>query len=195
MVQRMARVNLFRSDFFVSRVGNEDQITNLKQQMLVAQENNVDKIANSNDRCWRSTVKYDGIDWLLDGVKTLAEEAIDYYSNLDSTFKEHIVERHINLDYWSNINKPASKNVLHSHVADSFAAVYYIQGTKTGPLKFINPANVLNDCNTISPFVREVLVHPHDGELILWPAWVPHEVEVNQSDRDRMNVAFTLQVT
>jgi len=191
----MERVNLFRSDFFVGRVGNQDQITDLSKQMLVSQESDTDVIANSNDRCWRSTVKYDNIDWLLDGVKMLTENAIDYYSSLDSTFKNHITKNHITIDYWTNINKPASKNVLHSHVADSFAAVYYVQGTKTGPLKFINPANVLNDCNSVSPFVREVLVHPHDGELILWPAWVPHEVEVNQSDRDRMNIAFTIQVS
>lgn len=191
----MERVNLFRSDFFVGRVGNQDQITDLSKQMLVSQESDTDAITNSNDRCWRSTVKYDNIDWLLDGVKMLTENAIDYYSSLDSTFKNHITKNHITIDYWTNINKPASKNVLHSHVADSFAAVYYVQGTKTGPLKFINPANVLNDCNSVSPFVREVLVHPHDGELILWPAWVPHEVEVNQSDRDRMNIAFTIQVS
>lgn len=191
----MERVNLFRSDFFVGRVGNQDQITDLSKQMLVSQESDTDAITNSNDRCWRSTVKYDNIDWLLDGVKMLTENAIDYYSSLDSTFKNHITKNHITIDYWTNINKPASRNVLHSHVADSFAAVYYVQGTKTGPLKFINPANVLNDCNSVSPFVREVLVHPHDGELILWPAWVPHEVEVNQSDRDRMNIAFTIQVS
>ena len=191
----MERVNLFRSDFFVGRVGNQDQITDLSKQMLVSQESDTDAITNSNDRCWRSTVKYDNIDWLLDGVKILTENAIDYYSSLDSTFKNHITKNHITIDYWTNINKPASRNVLHRHVADSFAAVYYVQGTKTGPLKFINPANVLNDCNSVSPFVREVLVHPHDGELILWPAWVPHEVEVNQSDRDRMNIAFTIQVS
>jgi uncharacterized protein (TIGR02466 family) len=191
----MERVNLFRSDFFVGRVGNEKQIADLNKQMLVSQESNAGAIANSNDGCWRSTVKYDNIDWLLDGVKILTENAIDYYSSLDSTFKNHITKNHISIDYWSNINKPASRNVLHSHVADTFAAVYYVQGSKTGPLKFINPANVLNDCNSVSPFVREVLVHPHDGELILWPAWVPHEVEVNKSNRDRMNIAFTIQVS
>ena len=190
----MARVNLFRSDFFVERLGNGKQIQDLKDQMLVSKENNIDQIKNSNDRCWRSNAKYENIDWLLNGVRDLAQEAIEYYSNLDSTFKDLIKQKHISLDYWSNINEPSSKNVLHNHVADSLAAVYYVQGTKTGPLKFINPANVLNDCNIVSPFVREVLVHPHDGELILWPAWVPHEVEVNQSDRDRMNIAFTLQV-
>jgi uncharacterized protein (TIGR02466 family) len=191
----MERVNLFRSDFFVGRVGNENQIADLNKQMLVSQESKAGAIANSNDGCWRSTVKYDNIDWLLDGVKILTENAIDYYSSLDSTFKNHITKNHISIDYWSNINKPASRNVLHSHVADTFAAVYYVQGSKTGPLKFINPANVLNDCNSVSPFVREVLVHPHDGELILWPAWVPHEVEVNKSNRDRMNIAFTIQVS
>ena len=191
----MERVGLFRSDFFVGSIGYEDQITDLKEQMLTAHKNDVDEINNSNTGCWRSTVKYDNIDWLLDAVKILTENAIDYYSSLDSTFKNHIKENHISIDYWSNINKPASKNALHNHVADSFAAVYYVQGSGTGPLKFINPANLLNDCNSVSPYVREVLAHPHDGELILWPAWVPHEVEVNKSNRDRMNIAFTIQVS
>jgi hypothetical protein len=67
----MQRVGLFRSDFFVGSIGYEDQITDLKEQMLTAHKNDVDEINNSNTGCWRSTVKYDNIDWLLDAVKIL----------------------------------------------------------------------------------------------------------------------------
>jgi Xaa-Pro aminopeptidase len=31
-----------------------------------------------------------------------------------------------------------------------------------------------------------------DGDLILWPAWVPHEVETNFSDRERVNIVFDI---
>ena len=190
----MERVSLFKSDFFVTQIGNESDLIDLKEQMHQAHVDDVDSIAMSNSGCWRSTVQYSNIDWLLQGVKNATEQAIEYYAGFDSTFKNHIKEKHISLDYWSNINEPGSRNVLHNHVADSFAAVYYVQGKDTGALKFINPGNVLNDCNPISPYTREVLVYPTDGELILWPAWVPHEVEMNTSDRQRMNVAFTIQV-
>ena len=31
---------------------------------------------------------------------------------------------------------------------------------------------------------------PKDGLLILWPGWVPHEVEENKSDQQRINLAW-----
>jgi hypothetical protein len=96
--------------------------------------------------------------------------------------------------YWTNINAPLSRNVLHSHKNSIFSAVYYIQGTDTGALRLINPANTLGDCNRLSPFTRDFYFNPKDRDLILWPAWVPHEVEINESARERINIVFDIKL-
>jgi uncharacterized protein (TIGR02466 family) len=191
----MERIAQFKSDFFVEKFGTIEQQNELLKQILAAKEQDVGTMHMSNDNCWRSNTKYENIDWLLNGVQDIAAHACEHYFAHDYTFKEHIKDHQIGIDYWTNVNEPGSTNVLHNHVADSFVAVYYLQGKNTGGLKFINPANLLSDCNPRSPFVRECVVHPTDGELILWPAWVPHEVLRNESTRQRINLAFSIQVS
>ena len=191
----MERVTQFKSDFFVEKIGTPEQINDLKKQILEAKDNDSSPMLMNNDNCWRSNTTYDNIEWLTNFIRDLTAHACDHYFAHDSTFKDNVPERKILLDYWTNVNEPGSTNVLHNHVADSFVAVYYLQGKNTGGLKFINPANLLSDCNPRSPFVRECVVHPTDGELILWPAWVPHEVLRNESNRQRINIAFSIQVS
>ena len=191
----MKRVAQFKSDFFVENFGSKQQQDELLKQVLDAKVNDNAPMNMSNQNCWRSDATYEGIEWLMDSVRDMAAYAADHYMSHDSTFKDHIRDHQIKLDYWTNVNEPGSTNVLHSHNADTFAAVYYLQGKNTGPLKFINPANLLNDCNPRAPFVRDCIVHPGDGDLILWPSWVPHEVLRNESDRQRINIAFSIQVS
>jgi uncharacterized protein (TIGR02466 family) len=191
----MERVAQFKSDFFVSKVGSDEQRKDLMAQILAAKEADTEPMRMNNEGCWRSNSKYNNIEWLTDFIRDAVEDACQHYFVHDFTFKEHVPERKIFLDYWTNVNEPGSINVVHSHVADSFTCVYYVQGTNTGPLKFINPANLLNNCNPRSPFVRDCLVYPSDGDLVLWPGWVPHEVLRNESDRQRINIAFSIQVT
>jgi uncharacterized protein (TIGR02466 family) len=191
----MERVAQFKSDFFVAKHGTAQQIEDLKLQILAAKDADEYPMQLNNDNCWRSNAKYKNIEWLTDFVKDATAYACEHYFAHDSTFKELVKERAINWNYWTNVNEPGSINVMHSHVEDSFAAVYYVQGKNTGPLKFVNPANILTNCNARSPFVRDCVVHPSDGELILWPAWVPHEVLRNESTRQRINLAFSIQVS
>ena len=191
----MKRVAQFKSDFFVEKFGTKKQHADLLKQILEVKSNNSDSMNMSNDDCWRSDAKYQDIDWLIEDVHNAVVYACDHYMAHDNTFKEHISDYKIDIDYWTNVNEPGSTNVLHSHNADTFAAVYYLQGKNTGGLKFSNPANLLNDCNPRSPFVRDCIVHPGDGDLVLWPGWVPHEVLRNNSNRQRINLAFSIQVS
>ena len=73
--------------------------------------------------------------------------------------------------------------------------MYYLQGSGTGDLILANPANVLADCNLDAPYTHDMAFSPKDGDLILWPAWVPHEVEPNLSDKERINIAFNINIT
>ena len=51
------------------------------------------------------------------------------------------------------------------------------------------------ECSNISPMTRSVAVQPEDGDLFVWPGWVPHEVVPNPSQRQRINIAFSIQVS
>ena len=184
---------LYRADMFIMKVGTEEQREDLKKQILHAKENNIGEKSGGNPGCWRSNATYE-MDWLYDAVRGLSDEANKMYFEKDNIFKSYIEKcenRDINI--WTNVNEVGSKNVLHTHNADVWAGIYYVQGEGTGNLMFHNPANVLSLCNHVSPFTRKMGIEPKDGMLVIWPGWVPHEVEENISDKQRINIAWGIK--
>lgn len=185
-------ITLYEAVLDVSpNVGNDQQCNELKEQIFNIRHTPSSSL--TNDRCWRSEHRYYNIDWLLEEIKFKVFQAIEYYSQKDRMFGtafENIDRNELQIFYWTNINQPMSRNVLHSHKSAIFSGVYYIQGTDTGALRIINPANVLGDCNNYSPFTRDFYYDPTDRDLILWPSWLPHEVESNVSNRERINIAY-----
>ena len=191
--------SLFYSDLFTkSDVGSTDQQKDLIKQILSAKENNLGQAPYSNEGCWRSNFEYGNeINWLREEVKNYTIQICNTYATIDNVFKEQISKENNMLDFkiWTNVNEPNSTNDIHTHKEFSFACTYYLQGTNTGKLTFINPANILNECNLKSPFVRNYSVEPKDGDLFIWPAWIPHKVDRNESDRQRINLAFNINIT
>jgi len=192
MVQQM--ITLFDSVLeTVPNVGNDEQLRSLLGQI----ENNRNEPSNNNtnDGCWRSSKKYKDIDWLIKEITSTVSNAIKYYSNKDQVFAEAVKNLNIKdlkIFYWTNVNQPLSRNVIHSHKSAIFSGVYYLQGTDTGNLRFINPANILGECNNWSPFTRDFFYTPSDRDLTMWPSWLPHEVETNLSNRERINIAYDI---
>ena len=184
-------IPLYHSDLFVKEnVGTDEQISDLKKQILDARDDNRGTQPGSNEGCWRSNALYE-MQWLYDEMKNLVIESNQNYFERDSVF-EYYVDKSNNLDYniWTNVNEVGSKNVIHSHKTDAWAGIYYVQAEGTGNLMFYNPANLLNECKFNSPFIRNTGIQPKDGMLILWPGWIPHEVIENKSNRQRINIAW-----
>ena len=182
---------LFHSDLFIKEnVGTEEQRKDLKKQILQAKEDDRGTQGGGNPGCWRSNALYE-MKWLYGAMKDLVTEANEIYFEKDSVFKYYI-DKSENLDYniWTNVNEVGSKNVIHSHKTDAWAGIYYVQAEGTGNLMFYNPANLLNECKFNSPFVRNTGILPKDGMLVLWPAWIPHEVIENKSNQQRINIAW-----
>lgn len=186
----MQKLPLFHADiFYTSNVGDATQVSDLLNQ-IKSEQGVAPPTPNSNEGCWRSGKQWNDIDWLLEKVFILASQAQNYYMSLDSIYNRP--KEKFRIEMWTNVNSPGSRNIFHSHKVANFSAVYYLQGTGTGKLRLANPANILIDCNPVGPFTRDFEFDPKDGDLILWPAWVPHEVNVNQSSTERINLAFDI---
>ena len=148
----------------------------------------------SEDGCFRFNI-YDTISdfkWLCDAINKLVDDAINNYISLDATHKIQVQKTKMRKSIaltWVNINDPESRIVLHEHKKGMFSFIYYIQSTDTGDLILRNQANVMNECNLKSPFVSAFSYPPEDGDLILFPSWIPHEVNTNKSNIQRINIA------
>lgn len=189
----MEKCNLFRADLFLeSNIGTDQQYADLMKQIRQAKENNIKSTNYNNENCWRTETQYQNINWLLESLRNLLDAFINEYSKeLD---RKNLDYRKIAYFYWTNINSPNSRNARHAHVKSHFSAVYYLQGQDTGALRLINPANGLSECNPNAPYVEDVVYLPKDRDLIMWPAWVPHEVDPNYSNRERINITFDIVI-
>lgn len=186
-------INLFQANLFTKKhVGDDRDRELLLDSIRKLQEKYPDSNDATNFNCWRSDEDLGDIQWLLMNVMALLEKAVKYYRVEDQVFSMANPTKTCKIHSWTNVNKPYSRNVLHSHVGSHFSCVYYLQGTGCGDLRLINPANILGNCNRSAPFVRDFAFSPTDGDLILWPAWIPHEVEPNISTRERINVVFDI---
>lgn len=174
-------------------VGTEQQRKNLIQQAWL-HKSNYPTIPNTNEKCWRSNFKYENIEWLLNEINKNLNEIISYYLDIDKSYASRLYRTSNTITYWTNINEPYSSNRLHTHKQDAFSAVYYLQANQTGEITFYNSANIMNECNLNSPFVSRMSFEPKDGDLFIWPSWIPHEVECNRSNQYRINIAFNINL-
>jgi len=185
---------LLRSDLFVKNIGTGERCKELLEyaQSIKANPDNAG-LDLSNNGCWRHQFNYPDIDWIASELTVLAEVAVNSYLQSDPLYTEK-VDRYGQpiFSYWTNINEPMSRNVLHDHRTSQYVGIYYIQGTDTGDIVFHNPTNVTESCNSHAPFVSRYAYKPKDGDLVLWPAWMPHETETNRSSRQRINIAFNI---
>lgn len=189
------RKTTFRSDIFVcSNVGTAIQRQDMIDQ-IKAKHQSSPSMSFSNPGCFRINNPCANISWLFDQLNVLLHEAINFYQLEDTVFSQLPISTEFDFSWWANVNSPGSRNTFHTHKEDELSCVYYLQGTDTGDLRFPNPANLLGDCCKTSPFTRDFLFAPADGDLILFPSWLPHEVEPNLSNRERINVAFNFKVT
>ena len=186
---------IIAADLFVKKnIGTNFERESLKNQALIEFEKNDIQMGFSNDGCWRSFFKYNDIDWLIKEVKDSTQQAVDYYCTKDPAYQTKVNEfGDADFNYWTNVNAPGSKNIMHVHSLYHYVGVYYIQTKDTGDLVFHNNANLLQEANPHSPFISRMGYVPEEGDLLLWPGWVPHETEINYSDYYRFNIAFYIR--
>ena len=105
---------------------------------------------------------------------------------------------------WANINPRYGYNRNHMHPNVLWSGVYYVQApADCGRIFFSDPrpqSQVLTPRydpakQRATPLWSEVYYQPIEGRLILFPAWLVHEVEPNMSqgegpEADRVSVSF-----
>jgi uncharacterized protein (TIGR02466 family) len=99
---------------------------------------------------------------------------------------------------WANINPPGASHSVHSHPNNYFAGIYYVQcGPKANVTRFYDPRAQVD---VIVPPPRKrnafninlIQVEGKPGRLVLFPAWLQHDVPTNASARERITVSFNL---
>ena len=98
----------------------------------------------------------------------------------------------------ADINPPGGMNRPHLHPNSHFSGVYYIKAPQnSGKLVFNEPrpgAHMVmptrKQGKPPSHLWREVHIDPLEGRIVIFPSWLWHCVEPNESDDIRISVSF-----
>lgn len=111
-------------------------------------------------------------------------------------------------NFWLNVNNHKDYNAPHRHPKSTMSGVFYIKVPKnSGRIKFINPNGALvesyldyfnfetgKDYSPTSLLASEWNITPEKNDLILFPPWLEHLVEPNNSNEERVSISFNYGV-
>ena len=101
---------------------------------------------------------------------------------------------------WAIINKDGDFNVLHTHPNCYLSAAYYVKAQeKCGRFQIENP-NIAkrhfypqiigkNELN-----IEVAGIDIDEGDLLIFPGYLPHKVKKNESSQDRIVISFNVDI-
>lgn len=133
-----------------------------------------------------------GIGEEMGGVEyNLTHFKLSILDNIHEVFQK--INPNVKVDnYWVSESSPNTSVVSHNHINPHekfvlYSAVYYLQAENSGDLYLENPdgfGKILGD--------DRHKITPATNELIIFPGWVNHWVDVNRSNITRKCIAFDL---
>ena len=101
---------------------------------------------------------------------------------------------------WAIINKKGNSNNEHIHPNSNLSAAYYVKAPKDcGQFTIENPHSISRHSypaleNKSEFNVKVVKLEIEEGDLLLFPAYLPHGVQENKSDEDRIVISFNINI-
>ena len=145
-------------------------------------------VSKSNEGGWQSEVlNWDALDWLTPLILQIKQEVEPLFSEYGTTnsglFK-----------YWVNVNEPTNSNVKHRHVGSIFSGVMYIKVPEnSGNIIFYRENLHIALFYAMTEKNRPVIeLTPQENGLLIFPAFLEHEVTPNLSNETRISIAFNI---
>jgi len=185
---------MIREQFFPTTVyGKDVQLDNTKLAQDIVNWSNQDQgVQKTNYKGWHSTTDMASKPEYQNLVNELMIMCKD-------VFKEEWLDREPILgNMWANINPKDGMNQPHIHPNSLFSGVYYVKSNpQAGRLKIYDPRPgaqivmpVRLEGQPPKHLWRDANLDPVSGRIIMFPAWLWHSVEPNQSNDLRISVSF-----
>ena len=110
---------------------------------------------------------------------------------------------------WANVNRTGHGNEFHSHPGSFWSAVYYVDDggidgdpSLGGELEFMDPRGpgpamyapqLAYGSAGLSVGANEI-VRPKSGRMVMFPAWLLHQVRPYKGGAQRISIAFNLSL-
>ena len=128
-------------------------------------------------------------------------KTIEMYSK--NIFQDYGIKKEFNVvihNSWININTPGSYNEFHIHPNCVLSGVYYVSAPENSGNVVIHNNSIMQftnasylDINTKNTY-QHIEYKPVNGKVIIFPSWLPHSVQPNNSKEDRISIAFNFVI-
>ena len=134
---------------------------------------------------------------------------IDFINSFKD-FLKHIIEDEIGWEYvpnkqrvvamWAIINKKNSYNVKHNHQNCYLSSAYYIKKPEnSGDITFYDPKEAKTyrfpEVEKYTSYSEQsITIKPKEGDLLIFPSYLYHDVGINLSDEERVVVSFNIDI-
>ncbi|MBJ3762103.1 2OG-Fe(II) oxygenase family protein [Maribius pontilimi] len=196
-IERTKYEKLFSTPLFRFRVPDAEALNRDLLETGSRLRSETDGVKKSNRGGWHSSGNlFDDAAPDVQKLKALAEKAV-----LDATgqvtAKVDPGSLGLKLFAWMNANPPGGFNAPHTHPGAQWSGVYYVsqpsveEGT-SGKIEFLSPRADLPNWRILQAqaFGSKKSIRPEPGELILFPSYLVHWVYPNETDDERVTVAF-----
>ena len=129
-------------------------------------------------------------------LRKLAEEAV-LNSSRKIGAKADLSSLRLKIFGWMNANPAGGYNAPHTHPGAQWSGVYYVsqpevEAGNSGMIEFLDPRSDLPNWRILEapPFKLKKKFRPMPGDLILFPSYLVHWVYPNETDHERISIAF-----
>ena len=187
----MHRELLFPTPVYIADIKHPTLNQNLERDIIAwSKENN--GITRTNVKGWHSTTNMHERPEFKNLVNMLYACQRTIYE------QEHYESEPFLGNMWANINPPGGMNRAHQHPNSLWSGVYWIKTPKNcGQLKIDDPRSVAcmtrprqKDGKKPDRLWRETHYEPVAGRCIMFPSWLMHCVDPNESNDIRISVSF-----
>ena len=182
----------FPTPVYIQEVSNAVELNQYLEQKILQWSQQDKGVAKTNAGGWHSTTDMNR----KEEYNVLTKELFNMQEEIFK--KELLAQKPVLGNMWANINYPGNFNRPHLHPNALFSGVYWIKAPeKSGDLMLYEPRQGAQ-CTMpnrkegkLPPELwREVHYIPRAGTIVMFPAWLWHEVRTNQSNDIRISVSF-----
>jgi len=203
----MSLVTLFGTPILIEELPGAETLNAELAKTIMAREQSNPGTQHSNLGGWQS-------DWEMDrwgGASAIKLLAIgrNTANRITTDRQGRPVSIQWKANMWANINRTGHGNEFHSHPGSFWSAVYYVDDggidadpALGGELEFMDPrgpgpamyAPQLAFGNAGLSVGANETVRPRSGRLVMFPAWLLHQVRPYRGAAQRISIAFNLSL-
>lgn len=133
-------------------------------------------------------------------IRKLIDPMIDWNVKNNYGFRHNVGWRYNSI--WINSNKHGCSNAPHVHFNCQLSGIFYVKiPPNSGATRFFNPSLMYPlESFKNSHFLERSLEYscynwnPSEGQMLLFPSTLLHDVETNQSNDERITISFNLSL-